>query len=203
MKSKRTTSAWVAVLCSIVLVAGGAALASSPAMGKAGLNWTSIWKTKLQHQADQRYYTKTQAKKAFAPKPRTVRGTYTVIGDAVQGSLGTSISWGWSFDAAPKVHYVESGATPPAACPGSVGNPKAKAGHLCIYENVAINRQAPVICAATNDCGVASPFGALIVVFATAPTHVDVSGSWAATPAHRLTSKAAVPSKPRGGPTGG
>ncbi len=60
MKTKRTTAAWVAVLCSLVLVGGAAAFASSPASAKPGINWGQIWKHKLQPKADKRYYKKSQ-----------------------------------------------------------------------------------------------------------------------------------------------
>lgn len=36
--------------------------------------------------------------------------------------------------AASQVHYVEAGATPPAECPGTVAEPAASPGNLCVYK---------------------------------------------------------------------
>src|SRR2546423_1614446 len=80
------------------------------------LNWSHIWKPQIKPRAD----------KVYAPKPKTVRGVYTVVGDASDGSIGTDISFGWSFDSNPTIHYIFNGDTPPAACPGNVTSPKAK-----------------------------------------------------------------------------
>jgi hypothetical protein len=92
MKTKRMGAAWVAVLCSIVLVAGAAALVSSPASAKASINWGHIWKTQLQPRADKRYYTKKKARAKFATK--SMLGNYysKTESDARYALLGSSYS---------------------------------------------------------------------------------------------------------------
>jgi hypothetical protein len=90
MKTNRMGAAWVAVLCSIVLVAGAAALVSSPASAKASINWGHIWKTQLQPRADKRYYTKKKARAKFATK--SMLGNYysKTVSDARYALLGSS-----------------------------------------------------------------------------------------------------------------
>ncbi|MDX6358526.1 MAG: hypothetical protein QOH37_1580, partial [Nocardioidaceae bacterium] len=66
MKPNRIVKAWIAVLCSIALVGGGAALMSSPASAQATINWKHIWKTQIKPRADKRYYTKLVANNRFA-----------------------------------------------------------------------------------------------------------------------------------------
>ena len=56
----------LAILCSVVLVAGAAALVSSPASAKSSINWQHVWKTEIKPRADKRYYTKTKANAIFA-----------------------------------------------------------------------------------------------------------------------------------------
>jgi hypothetical protein len=90
MKTNRIGAAWVAVLCSIVLVAAAAALVSSPASAKASINWGHIWKTQLQPRADKRYYTKKKARAKFATK--SMLGNYysKTDSDARYALLGSS-----------------------------------------------------------------------------------------------------------------
>lgn len=66
MKPNRIVKAWIAVLCSIALVGGGAALMSAPASAQASINWKHIWKTQIRPRADKRYYTKLVANGRFA-----------------------------------------------------------------------------------------------------------------------------------------
>ncbi len=75
---------------------------------------------------------------------------------------------------APQVHYVEPGAAaPPAACPGSVAEPQAEEGNLCVYAKLASglkeafeifspNAEPPLLGgelgAGTTGAGLLSPF---------------------------------------------
>lgn len=51
----------------------------------------------------------------------------------------TTISFPIALETAPAVHVLEKGATPTAECPGSVSEPKAVEGNLCIYTREAYN----------------------------------------------------------------
>jgi hypothetical protein len=57
------------------------------------------------------------------------------------GTLGTDdISFGVRFASAPQYRYVEGGATGPAECGGgTLANPDAAPGFVCVYEDTASN----------------------------------------------------------------
>jgi hypothetical protein len=67
------------------------------------------------------------------PSGKSETGVY-----AIEGS-GSVIQSGWGFPfalaTAPTSHFILDGATPPAQCPGSLSNPRASPGHLCVYES--------------------------------------------------------------------
>lgn len=239
MKTKRTTAAWVAVLCSLVLVGGAAAFASSPASAKAGINWGQIWKHKLQPKADKRYYKKSQVyskaqsdgkyaaagssyskaesdgkyaatgssySKAesdakYAPFPSVVRGTYTAVGDVTAAGqhIDTSFSYGVNLATAPAVTYLNAGAAPTAACPGSVAAPTAAPGNLCVYESLGSNVTTRRIFNANGTFGLSSTFGANVEMTATAAGQVYVYGSWAVHPAGAVSSSKVIKAPHTGG----
>lgn len=178
------SAAWLAVLCSIVLVAGAAALVSTPAEARAVLNWGHIWKTQLQPRADQRYYTKQQATKLFAPKPKVIRGTYDVVGVATAPGqeIGTSISYGVTISAPPAVHYIAFGDLLPSGCAGSPDVPDAHPGNLCIFESDNQNASSRRVFDAQNTSGESATFGANIAIDATGAGQVRVYGTWALRP---------------------
>jgi hypothetical protein len=74
------------------------------------------------------------------PSGKTLRGIYEIADTAAAKSVQdqtTAISetYAAALPAAPQIHFVADGATPPAACPGSVADPEAAAGNLCVYES--------------------------------------------------------------------
>ncbi len=71
------------------------------------------------------------------PAGVTLRGNY-----AVGGQLSGANGFGWEgvsylfpMRVAPTPHFIPSGTTPPAGCPGSATNPQASPGNLCVYED--------------------------------------------------------------------
>jgi hypothetical protein len=89
MKLTRTSIASVAVLCTLGLVGGGAALVS-PASASAGVNWGHIFKKQIKPRADKRYYTKKKANARFAVKSALL-GYYTKAeSDAKYAAAGGS-----------------------------------------------------------------------------------------------------------------
>ena len=70
-----------------------------------------------------------------------MRGSYAVVGTAaaVGAQAGDQISFGFELSSAPTAHFIDAGATPPAACPGTAAQPEAAPGNLCIYEAVSSN----------------------------------------------------------------
>jgi hypothetical protein len=130
------------------------------------------------------------------PAGVTLRGNYMVAGDNAGSTIHNAVSYGLRLSAAPTVNYIVAGGTPPAACPGTVTNPQAAAGNLCVYEIEADNASSfrGVCDAETSGCplGSASRDGfAVFVAPSTGGTPLYVFGSWAVTaptsasPAHR------------------
>lgn len=87
-------------------------------------------------------YTKAQSDAKYAPFPTVYRGTWALsaVDDAHVGF--TQISYP-QLSAPPIVHFVDSGAAPPAGCSGNVQAPNAQAGHLCIFEGFSFNMDNP------------------------------------------------------------
>lgn len=74
------------------------------------------------------------------PPEQTLTGPWFLATGDFSTPLTFNIPLGENLPAA-NVHYVtkqewkeEGGKTPPAACPGSVAEPEAEPGHLCVYE---------------------------------------------------------------------
>ncbi|MCP3973991.1 MAG: hypothetical protein GY720_05805 [bacterium] len=114
------------------------------------------------------------------PAGGSIRGTYAMGGSAgTVGDLALSeISFGFTLSSPPTVHFVESGETPPSACPGSSTSPQAAPGHLCVYE-------AEVIAAGLRDTnagggdGTSYAFGARLFVRSAAAGDFYSMGTWA------------------------
>lgn len=84
----------------------------------------------------------TTAKSSEAPETlesgKTLRGHYDVtlnVGTATGGDLGQGYSYAFPLPSAPTESiFVANGEAPPAQCPGTVANPQAAPGYLCIFE---------------------------------------------------------------------
>lgn len=133
---------------------------------------------------------------------KTVRGTFGDIDTAASGGevILAPIAFGFRLATAPVGRYVPVGTTPPAQCPGTVTNPQAAPGNLCVYESTGSNLQATrgVCNDELSGCGasfgVANREGAGIVAFAAAAGSAQVFGSWAVT---APAGSAATPAAPR------
>ena len=98
------------------------------------------------------------------------------------------MSFGFRLPSAPTVHYIPAGTPAPADCPGTVANPQANAGHLCVFEASATN--ATAFRGVCNDESPGCPAGsasregfAAFATIQTAGTALYVFGSWAVTAA--------------------
>lgn len=180
---KKLGRGWVAVLCSLALLGAGAVLVPPAASALSGINWSKAWKHEIKPRADKRYYTKSQAKKKFAPYPKTVRGTWSVVGDASAPNrfLGSSISFGVTFRHVPTVHFIAEGTTPPTGCSGTAAAPQAAPGNVCIFQAQDINATFVDTYDGPGQSG-ASPFGVSLYFSSLADAYVFEYGSWAATP---------------------
>jgi hypothetical protein len=69
------------------------------------------------------------------PSGRTETGVYALEGD------GSVIQAGFGFTfplvSAPVAHFIADKASPSTECPGSVSNPRATPGSLCVYEGTS------------------------------------------------------------------
>jgi hypothetical protein len=112
---------------------------------------------------------------------QTVRGSFYILGTAPGGGefANESISYVYAFASAPTVHYINSGTTPPAQCPGTAASPEAQAGHTCIYEasnsNVTAARGVDTNSLVTNKNGVG------LYATSAAVGSFFAIGTWAAT----------------------
>jgi hypothetical protein len=80
-------------------------------------------------------YSKAESDGKYVAKPALITGGYYATGYSEGGTvLSYVVDFGANLSSAPTVHYVETGAAPPAQCPGTVSAPDAAPGHLCVYE---------------------------------------------------------------------
>jgi len=78
---------------------------------------------------------------------KTLRGAFAMsdVAGVANQALRDASSYIFTFATAPTVHYIAAATTPPAQCPGTVTNPQAASGHLCIYEDVRSNAGVPSV----------------------------------------------------------
>lgn len=121
-----------------------------------------------------------------APARRlTMRGEWSVIFPAASASSeGTSsISFPRQLPSAPSAvatNVIPVGGPPTANCPGSVADPQAAPGHVCLYERVRSNADSVRLWSAvTGQYEQASTVGFGIISNATAAGNVYTYGRWA------------------------
>jgi hypothetical protein len=125
------------------------------------------------------------------PAGQTLRGAFNLDAAAAAGgaSVGQGLSFGLSLRTAPTL--VIRAPTDPATaqCPGSVGNPTAANGVLCVYvssasANTATTAEFPtglrVIDFPSGSQG-ANVFGAEMFIFSSGAGRFFVDGTWAVT----------------------
>ncbi|MEX2448686.1 MAG: hypothetical protein WD404_08085 [Solirubrobacterales bacterium] len=117
---------------------------------------------------------------ATLPEGESLKGTWETLpwGSPGEEFGSVSISYGIPLASAPEIHFV-LGETPPASCPGTVEEPAALPGNLCIYK-------APLAAGFTwtllGEFSGATKAGA-VALFSAAETGEPVWGSWAVTAA--------------------
>jgi hypothetical protein len=117
------------------------------------------------------------------PSGKTETGAFALEGD------GSVVQSGWGFPfalaSAPTPHFVADKSVPPAECPGSVSDPKATAGQLCVYEGSSHggNVTSKGLFNPENEkFGAASRFGfGLDLNNGTVGSNVWTQGAWAVT----------------------
>lgn len=114
------------------------------------------------------------------PVGTTARGNYALAGAA--GWAWDSISWGFEMPTTPTVHWLTVGSAATADCPGTPANPQAAEGHLCVYEDAALNAaHHEILSGGTNTVDTADTFGAVLHVEWSIADAFRSTGTWAIT----------------------
>lgn len=123
------------------------------------------------------------------PSGQTLRGYYFITATQPGASgvvASTSVSFGFALSSAPQAHYIRAGEVAPAACPGSTTNPQAAPGHVCVFEQSAVNVSSSAggrNTVASGGNGTASQFG--FGIFGVSSTSAGgsffIHGTWAVT----------------------
>ena len=201
----RTERRWKVVGLLAAGMAIGVVMVGTPA-GAHVANWTHNWNKHIKPKGDARYLPGGNI-----PAGKQLRGTFSIDGTATAPGQqnSDSISFGWTLAAAPVPHFIPAGTAPPADCPGTVANPKAKKGHLCVYEAGNANVGARVVYDMTTYvAGKADRYGFGVYMYgAVAAGFYTSHGTWAVqTPGAGGGSSASVSSgsdlapAPGGGP---
>lgn len=123
------------------------------------------------------------------PAGQTLRGAFNMdaTGTAPLASQGDGISFALSLRAKPTL-VIRPTDAPTAECPGSVANPQAAAGVLCVYINGVNNLETlpdfPTgvrVLDFPNQAAGANVFGAEMYIFSQAAGRFTADGTWAVT----------------------
>ena len=129
-------------------------------------------------------YSKAESDAKYAPSfPSVIRGV-TLQSMTAAGAaefVGDNISFGVTLSAAPTAHYIALGDPVPVGCSGTPAAPNAAAGHLCVFEAVAINKNSNVIATPTGAFG-ATSIGAVLVGRSANAGDTNIATAWAVRP---------------------
>lgn len=118
---------------------------------------------------------------------RSVQGVYVVLGTASAAGqpFWTSVSFPLPMASAPSaadLNFIPAGGASTANCPGTVANPQAAPGNVCVYEGANLNRNLDCLFKpSSGTCTLSDPFGFAISITSAAAGGVMSRGSWAAT----------------------
>jgi hypothetical protein len=113
------------------------------------------------------------------PSGVTLRGAYGIAARSTANSVQAAISFTLGLPSDPVTHYVPIVGPAPAQCPGTVNDPQALPGNLCVYENVA-NGVTGVLIDFPAGTGSAR-FGAIVQGNTAGSVDAVVKGTWAVT----------------------
>jgi hypothetical protein len=119
---------------------------------------------------------------ATLPHGQTERGVFAgESDDAGNPSAHTyaAISFPIALATLPAATIIQEGGTPPPECPGTVANPQAAAGNLCVY--VSTSSGTAVIFDPSEPGRPAGPLGTTVSMVSSSVSYVY--GSWAVTAA--------------------
>jgi hypothetical protein len=87
------------------------------------------------------------------------------------------LSYAFPLPASPTINVIGIGGGPTAACPGTVANPQAAPGNLCVYQQRNDGNQAFVVLNEVQG----GRFGAVLYFPAAAGADYEYEGTWAVT----------------------
>jgi hypothetical protein len=118
------------------------------------------------------------------PSGKSLTGVFGPAASALDAGdiIQETTTFGFNLLTNPIVHYIPAGATPPAECPGTINQPRAQPGHLCLYESHAENVASTCVFNPVNDaCAASAVRGFGVVIAAAVPGDFWAQGSWAVT----------------------
>jgi hypothetical protein len=118
------------------------------------------------------------------PSGKTLRGVFGPGGTASgAGSMAQeTVSFGFVLSAFPVVHFIGVGEAAPAECPGTITNPQAQPGHLCLFAAQTGNVSTVCVFNPVNDsCDQAAVRGFGVGITSAATGDFWLQGSWAVT----------------------
>jgi hypothetical protein len=122
---------------------------------------------------------------SVVPSGKTLRGVWQISGYATAATqyTDTQVSFDYPFATAPAPIIVTASSNQdPAACKGSVANPTAAKGFVCVYVTSETNIAAlSTVSAVTNVVGQATRFGWGMYETTAGAGNIVVNGTWAAT----------------------
>lgn len=197
---KKKTRRWRAVGLLAVGVTIGTVLMATPAAGHIG-SVSHLWNHHIKPKADQRYVRF----QGTLPHGKTLTGTWaaaTIATGATQAAEA-NVSFAMPLASAPTLKVVPNGGPVPAGCTGSVGNPHAAPGNLCVFVGWNTNTQTPNDITGTyrvedGDQGV-SRRGTVIYVWSNGAGLVETAGSYAVTASSSGSPRVVAPSSRKGG----
>jgi hypothetical protein len=117
------------------------------------------------------------------PSGKTLRGSYavTVVATAAGQVSRVGVPFGFTLSAKPTVHRIAAGGAPTTECPGSVTEPQALAGNLCVYEKTLGDATELEIFDPTTGNSGSSQFGWYARIQSAAAGEALSYGTWAVT----------------------
>jgi hypothetical protein len=108
----------------------------------------------------------------------TLRGVYGLEAESL-GAVQTAISYPLALSAPPSFNYLPPEAPATASCPGTVDQPEAMPGHLCVYARSQVNVLGVLIdFPAEFD---SARYGVIVVGATGGNVDAVIKGTWAVT----------------------
>ena len=121
------------------------------------------------------------------PSGATVRGNFFMTGVAAASGAQAvdSLSFVYTLASAPTPHFIKTGSTPPAGCPGSANDTEAAGGQLWVDGNtMTCTGGAPHLCGLDiggSSCPGSNRWGAGVYELSTGTGRFQSYGTWAVT----------------------